>query len=54
MNTICERLYEELEQMKRKYEDIDPAIKEKYRLEKSRNDQLYQDLEKWKRKFSSL
>lgn len=31
---ICEKLYEELENMKTRFADIDPTIKEKYRLEK--------------------
>jgi hypothetical protein len=37
---ICEKLYEDLENMKNRFADIDPTIKEKYRIEKEKGDKL--------------
>ncbi len=41
---ICEKLYEELETMKSRFSDIDPTIKEKYRLEKERTQRLEEEM----------
>lgn len=54
LNIICEKLYEELEIMKARFADIDPTIKEKFRLERERSRQLEEELEKWRVRYSAL
>jgi transketolase len=51
---ICEKLYEELESMKARFADIDPTIKEKYRLERERTQRLEEEIEKWKARYSAM
>ena len=40
MGKICQQLYNELEEMRTRYADIDLSLKEKYRLEKERSEML--------------
>ena len=54
MNIICQKLYDELEDMKNRYADIDPTLKEKYRLERERSANLEEDIEKWRTRYTSL
>ena len=54
MNMISQKLYDELEEMKRRYAEVDLTLKEKYRLEQIRNEEVQQELEKWKNRFSAL
>lgn len=37
LNMICHQLYTELEELKRKYSEIDLTMKDKFEMERSRN-----------------
>lgn len=36
MNIICHQLYNELEEMKKRYSEVDFTLKDKYEIEKAR------------------
>ena len=37
--------------MKRKYAEIDITMRDKYEMEKARNNELNQEIEKWKTRY---
>ena len=51
LNMICHQLYTELEDWKRKYAEIDLTLKDKYEMERNRNNELAQDIERWKSRY---
>ena len=51
---ISQKLYDELEEMKKRYAEVDLTLKEKFRLERIRNEELQNELDKWKNRFTSL
>lgn len=51
LNLICHQLYTELEDWKRKYAEIDLTLKDKYEIERSKNNELAQDIERWKARY---
>lgn len=53
MGKICQQLYNELEDMRARYADIDLSLKEKYRLEKERSEMLVAEIDKWKTRYSA-
>ena len=54
MDLISQKLYDELEDMKKRYAEVDLSLKEKYRLEQSINEEMRQEVEKWKNRFAGL
>ena len=40
LNLICNQLYTELEEIKRKYSEVDLTLKDKFEMEKARNNEL--------------
>lgn len=53
MHKVCQQLYNELEEMRARYADIDLSLKEKYRLEKERSNMLGSEVEKWKARYNA-
>jgi septum formation inhibitor MinC len=51
LNLICHQLYTELEEWKRKYAEIDLTLKDKYEIERNKNNELAQDIERWKARY---
>lgn len=51
MNLICHQLYTELEDVKRKYAEVDFTLKDKYELEKARAAELLQEIERWRARY---
>lgn len=47
-------IYNELAQLKARYEEVDCSAGEKYKLEKARNEELHQEIDKWKSRYASL
>ena len=44
-------MYTELEDWKRKYAEIDLTLKDKYEIERGKNNELVQDIERWKSRY---
>ena len=51
LNVICHQLYTELEEMKRRYAEVDLTLREKYEFEKGRNAELTNEIERWKSRY---
>ena len=49
-----EMLFNELTDLKGRYEEVDFSASEKYKLEKARNEELVLEIEKWKNRYSAL
>lgn len=54
MHRICQQLYNELQEMRARYADIDLGLKEKYRVQKQRGDMLAGEIEKWKLRCQAI
>lgn len=53
MNLICQQLYGELEEFKRKLQGVDFTLSDKYDLERNRNKDLQAEIENWRVRFSA-
>lgn len=51
LNLISQQLYTELEEMKRKYAEVDLTLRDKFEMERNRNNELMQDIERWKARY---
>lgn len=51
LNVICHQLYTELEDMKRKFAEVDLTLREKYEFEKNRNAEFVNEIERWKARY---
>jgi predicted RNase H-like nuclease (RuvC/YqgF family) len=48
LNLICHQLYTELEEIKRRFAEVDLTMKDKYEMERARNAELLNEIERWK------
>ena len=48
MNKICETIYHENEMLKKKLDEMDYSLKQKYEAEKAKTAELAQEIDKWK------
>lgn len=53
MSLICQQLYGELEELKKKLEGMDFNLGLKYDMEKNRNAELLREIEIWKNRYTS-
>ena len=53
MNLVCQQLYNELEDMRRRLSDVDFTASDKYIAERSRNTDLQMELDTWKARYSA-
>lgn len=51
LNLISQQLYTELEEMKRRYAEVDLTLRDKFEMERNRNNELMQDIERWKARY---
>lgn len=54
MKDFCEKLVGQVEESRLKSREYEPGLKEKYQLERARNEQLQVEVDRWRNRYSSL
>lgn len=54
MKDFCEKLVVQVEESRLKSREYEPGLKEKYQLERARNEQLQVEVDRWRNRYSSL
>jgi hypothetical protein len=54
MNMICQQLYGELEDLKKRLAGVDFTLGQRYELERVRSEDLVREVENWKNRYLSL
>jgi hypothetical protein len=54
LTLVCQQLYGQLEDWKRKYSEVDLSLKDRFQQEQARNYELGQELERWRNRYTAM
>jgi len=54
MNMICQQLYGELEELKKRLGGVDFTLGQRYEIERRRSEDLMREVENWRNRYLSL
>jgi len=54
MNMICQQLYGELEDLRKRLSGVDFTLGQRYEMERTRSEGLMREVENWKNRYLSL